>query len=177
MNKPMIDDDGPQGEELGGGEGGGAAHHPQGQAQGGQRGVRHAGMAHTLSWSQWHPPFRQSQAQYWKIYSHLNVSEKAIGIFKVLMEVFKKGIIILNVSILFFLVFFHVVLQYKKNLYFRIHMLFLLIANICETCQDILSYKTPRNISLEYLHFLWQVVQNHNFVKPQEKPHKMPIFN
>ena len=57
------------------------------------------------------------------------------------------------------------------------NMLFWLIADICGTYQGILNFKYSRNINLEWLHLLWQVIQNHNFAKSREKPHKLPIFN
>ena len=80
---------------------------------------------------------------------------------------------------MFFHVIFHVVLQKKcwKIGFVWNNMLFWLIADICGTYQGILNFKCSRNINLEWLHLLWQVIQNHNFAKSREKPHKLPISN
>ena len=74
---------------------------------------------------------------------------------------------------------FHVVLQniVEKNGNVSTHRFFLFIVDLFGTYQGILNLKSIRNMKLQYLHFLWHVVQNHNFAKSREKPHKMTIFN
>ena len=53
----------------------------------------------------------------------------------------------------------------------------LFILDLIGSYQGILNLKSTRKRNFEWLHFLWQVVQNYKFAKSQEKPHKMLILN
>ena len=65
----------------------------------------------------------------------------------------------------------------KKKWKQMVHVLFLFIADLFGTYQGMLNLESTIFMNLEWFHFLWQVVQNHNFAKSREKPHKMQIFN
>ena len=53
----------------------------------------------------------------------------------------------------------------------------LFILDLIGSYQGIWNLKYTRKRNFEWLHFLWQVVQNYKFAKSQEKPHKMLILN
>ena len=53
----------------------------------------------------------------------------------------------------------------------------LFILDLIGPYQGICNLKCTRKRNFEWLHFLWQVVQNYKFAKSQEKPHKMLILN
>ena len=53
----------------------------------------------------------------------------------------------------------------------------LFILDLIGSYQGIWNLKCTRKRNFEWLHFLWQVVQNYKFAKSQEKPHKMLILN
>ena len=53
----------------------------------------------------------------------------------------------------------------------------LFILDLIGSYQGIWNLKCTRKRNFEWLHFLWQVVQNYKFAKSQEKPHKMLFLN
>ena len=61
--------------------------------------------------------------------------------------------------------------------YIQIQRMILFICDLIGLYQSSLKVKSTRNRNFEWLHFLWQVVQNYKFAKSQEKPHKMLILN